>query len=308
MVMKKYLSVLFVILFAACASDEVFNESSRILTSEQCDSILARYLITEDDLYCLSISQEEALREGISLEAYEKFYKLMDDVNKTLKEAKEQGIPIYKMNTLNSSLSRVPSQYPEYSIPLCSIKLPDGYSTTCSFRGSGSSVVVGGADSPVWSIGFKELLNQKRQFILTGSYLGVVQEREIGYNFVDSNFKWEWEVIKLAGDNCNAFASFWGVNCLGIEGILPQGILLEAYEYNPAGYSIRLKNDYYYNTFRYEIYLGGARISGPRELMSGQELLMSNCSYKQRYELKIFNSNSDYPIAEVVFYMYIYGF
>ena len=50
MVMKKYLSVLCVILFAACASDEVFNESPRILTSEQCDSILAGYLTTEDDL------------------------------------------------------------------------------------------------------------------------------------------------------------------------------------------------------------------------------------------------------------------
>ena len=94
MVMKKYLSVLCVILFAACASDEVFNESPRILTSEQCDSILAGYLTTEDDLYCLSISQEEALREGISLEAYKQFYKLMDDVNKTLREAKEQGIQL----------------------------------------------------------------------------------------------------------------------------------------------------------------------------------------------------------------------
>ena len=62
----------------------------------------------------------------------------------------------------------------------------------------------------MWSIGFKDLLNNNRQFILTGSYFGAVQEREVGYNTIDCNIEWEWEVTKLVGDNCNAFASFFG--------------------------------------------------------------------------------------------------
>ena len=66
-------------------------------------------------------------------------------------------------------------------------------------------------------------------------------------------------------------------------------------------------NDSYYSTFRWEIYRGGAKVSGPGELTIGQELLMSNCSYKQRYTLRILNYNG-LEIASVIFYMYIYGF
>lgn len=82
---------------------------------------------------------------------------------------------------------------------------------------------------------------------------------------------------------------------------------MEAYKFDPTGYSIRLKNDSYYSTFRWEIYRGGAKVSGPGELTIGQELLMSNCSYKQRYTLRILNYNG-LEIASVIFYMYIYGF
>ena len=53
--------------------------------------------------------------------------------------------------------------------------------------------------------------------------------------------------------------------------------------------------------------MGGAKVSGPGELTIGQELLMSNCSYKQRYTLRILNYNG-VEIASVIFYMYIYGF
>ena len=287
--MKKYFIVLYVCLFSACVNNSNLSDRSIVLSPEQCDSILVKYLVVEDDLYNLSISTAEAVELGISIDAYEKFCKLICDVNGTLADAKKRGVPIYRMDARDSVLSRVPSQYPGYEMPLCQMQLPDGHSTTSAFRGSGSIVVVGGADSPVWSIGFKDLLNNNRQFILTGSYFGAVQEREVGYNTIDCNIKWEWEVTKLAGDNCNAFASFWGINCLGIEGVLPAGIILEAYKFDPTGYSIRLKNDSYYSTFRWEIYRGGAKVSGPGELTIGQELLMSNCSYKQRYTLRILN-------------------
>lgn len=175
--MKKYFIVLYVCLFSACVNNSNLSDRSIVLSPEQCDSILVKYLVVEDDLYNLSISTAEAVELGISIDAYEKFCKLICDVNGTLADAKKRGVPIYRMDARDSVLSRVPSQYPGYEMPLCQMQLPDGHSTTCAFRGSGSIVVVGGADSPVWSIGFKDLLNNNRQFILTGSYFGAVQER-----------------------------------------------------------------------------------------------------------------------------------
>ena len=77
---------------------------------------------------------------------------------------------------------------------------------------------------------------------------------------------------------------------------------MEAYKFDPTGYSIRLKM-----ILIIVLSLGdlswGAKVSGPGELTIGQEL-MSNCSYKQRYTLRILNYNG-LEIASVILYVYI---
>lgn len=299
--MKKYLIVLCVCLFVACVNNNDFDESPITLTSEQCDSILAVFLTTEDDLYCLSISQEEVLKQGIPIEEYERFYQLMDDVNKTLIDAKEEGIPIYGMGSRDSLLSRVPEQHPQYNIPLYTAKLPDGHSETYSFQGSGAIVVVGGADAPLWSISFKNL-TRGGKFILTGGYGRPSQEVLDGYNLVDTYVNWKWEVQKLAGDNCNAFCSFWGINCLGVEGILPLGVLLEVYKCDRTNYTIRIKREWGVN-IRLEIYDGTSKISGPTELAWGRELQVAGFAYSRYYRLKFFDT-SGFEISSVDFFMY----
>ena len=73
--MKKYFIVLYVCLFSACVNNSNLSDRSIVLSPEQCDSILVKYLVVEDDLYNLSISTAEAVELGISIDAYEKFCK-----------------------------------------------------------------------------------------------------------------------------------------------------------------------------------------------------------------------------------------
>lgn len=304
--MRKIVIAVCMFLFAACANNEILNESLIRLTSQQSDSLLAKYLIVKDSLYALSVSQEEAENQGVAIEDYEAFCELMEEVNATLLDAREQGIPVYGLEPKDEKLSRVPVEYPMYQMPLCNITLMDNVSHTCSFRGSGSIVVIGGSDAPVWSVGFRELPNGSK-FVLTGSYGNSTQEREIGYNLIDYNVEWNWEVIKLSGNNSHAFASFWGINCLGIEGTLPNGVVLEVYRCDAGSYSVQLSNKGY-STFRYEFCVGMSPITAPGQLSIGQSMTLYNCAYAAKYTLNIYNTSSTFKLAEVEFHMYARNF
>lgn len=283
-----------VVLFAACVNNSDFDHPIT-LTSEQCDSILAKYLVVENDLYELSISSEEAMKQGITVEAYEKFYKLMNDVNKTLSDAKEQGIPIYGMNDEKILFSRASGILLEYPDFLCGGRLSTNTSDCCEFQGSSSIYISASSDDPVWAIGFENAKNGER-FVMSGSATGKFNEREYsvaqGAWFTD----WSWNVIKLGGSEVSY--SFRGYNCLNIEGTLA-GCVLKVVDYDPASYTIQVENKES-NYKRVEIYWGTLKVGEVEFNVGGQSYTRSNCSYGDRYTVKVLN-NWGMEIGDAVF-------
>ena len=281
--MKKYLMVLYICLFAACVNKGDFNETSITLTSEQCERVLASYLTTEDNLYNLLIPSDEAVGQGIPIKEYDRFCKLMDDVNKALMDAKEQGIPIYGMESEKILFTRTQEGISEYPDLLYRGKFLTHTSDYCKFQGSSSIYIYASSNDPVWAIGFENVKNGDK-FVMSGDSRGEFNERV--YSVIQGSWftDWEWNLVKLGGSEVSY--SFWGCNCLNIEGTLAKCVL-KVINYDPASYTIQLKNEES-NYKRAEIYWGTWKV-GEAELNPGQSYTKSNCSYGDRYTVKIFN-------------------
>ena len=276
--MKSVSILLCMFLFAACVNNEVFDGGPIGLTSAQSDSLLAKYLIVEDELYALSISKEDAERQGVSAEAYDMYCGLLEDVNQTLIDAREQGIPVYGMGKSddislvmreelgNSSEHSRVGWFPYQSL-IGELTLNSGIDvTSTSFQGSSSFYVNASSDAMVpWVVVFIEKLNNKG-FGLTG-YPGMDAETLVGSG--KDYAYWAWDVYRRENSDCNINFKFYGVNCLSIKGEVPPEIRINTINNTDSNYTVEVKNmgpEVVYYRFRWGI-------SEERKLEAGQSIV-----------------------------------
>lgn len=231
-----------VFLFAACANNEALNESPIRLTSQQSDSLLAKYLVIEDDLYVLTISQSDAENEGVVASDYERYYNLVEDVNEQLLEAKDRGIPIYaaERNRKVSENSRVVGN-PYVSLIGSAMLASQDISTSVSFQGSSSFCIVANSNgSGPWGARFREK-NGRGEFYLLGN---PNQESSTIFGSGFDYTSWTWEIMRLNTEPYDMYFKFYGANCLSIDGVLPPAFEMEVVQIGLNTYTVQMRNEW----------------------------------------------------------------
>lgn len=240
--MRRIVIMVCMFLFVACTNNEILKEGPIKLTSQQSDSLLAKYLVVKDDLFVLTISPLEAENEGVRVSDYERYYCLIENINEQLLDAKSQGIPIYTIGDSRKALgsSRVIGN--PYVSLIGSVMLDSqDISTSISFQGSSSFCVVANSNSVMpWGVRFRDR-NGNGEFYLLGN---PDQEVSIVYGSGFDYTSWAWEIIRLDATPFDVYFRFYGANCLSINGLLPPAFEMEIIQIGLNTYTVQMRNEW----------------------------------------------------------------